>query len=193
MKRICIIIVIFSFFSCKDNKLEESEAKVYELEEELRGIEYQKKTAEEAERIPLYNQYDNFLIDNVDYENNIIDGTGPFETSRVRYIRLKGILTSNVAFTGEVLNGSLYIRYIDPYGGVVSGAASFSKTNGAMLPYTNKEEINSSSSNIPVQLAWGNNSYSIYSYAGTYTIELWFDRDDNNKASLLCEKTFKVY
>jgi hypothetical protein len=77
------------------------------------------------------------LIDNIDSDSNIIDGRNHLSKTELDLLEYK---ETTVMWRLLVKSFTVLYTFIDPYGAVMNGSATFGKSNGARLPIQIKKK-----------------------------------------------------
>lgn len=160
-----------------------------QVQEQVEAQELENK----AESMPVEYNYNGVTVSNVTYEGTTINSSGPFRKADIRYIHVRAGFISNIGKAGKTLYGKLYVRILDPYSKTIGERCCFYQRSGGSLYYTMVKEVSTSAEEFSVSQGYGGSTAGTYSYVGKYTVEFWFDKDNNNKAVKLYDSSFEVY
>jgi hypothetical protein len=155
-----------------------------------------KKQAEQEARLkkslekPL--EIGSFSIQNQTEKGAILQAKSPFKKSDVRYLSFKSQAVNNKGKIGQQLEGKLYAVY--RLGSLVqrmANAGTFTGNDGKNYIYTNAWAVKSGEPIVALDKGIGDKSKGIFE-KGKWSVELWFELKNTNKAFKLAENGFVI-
>jgi hypothetical protein len=153
-----------------------------QAEKELRH----KKALEKPLEIP------DFTIQNQTEKGIVLHPKSPFKKGEVRYLSFKTKAINNKSKIGEVLEGKIYAVYrLGTLVQRMANAGTFMDNDGKTYFFTNVWAIKTHEPLCVLDKGIGDKNKGIFE-KGKWTIELWFELKNSNRAMKLAENTFEI-
>lgn len=168
-----------------------------QAEEDAEMIRRKEELRQRAENEPI--AVTNVKVSNVAKHGSVLSSEGPFEKWSIRYIKWECDYEDYVVQAGGKSYGNLYVKYMrkDDYGEnswtVLNAAGYFQLRDGRTETYSQKFTI---ADNRSESGSWSNSLGSSEGGSfdrGKWKIELFWDKDNDDKAIYLGGTYFEVY